>query len=352
MTGMRDVAAKANVSAKTVSRVFNNDPRVLPETRARVEAALHELKYVPNTLATTFRAGRSAVIGIAVPDLVDPFFALIAKTVSQVASLHDMSVAVTNLGDDPSREAAIVESLLRQSITGLIIAPISHDQSYLAAWTSRTPIVFVDRSPSRIPADSFVEDDHAGAYTATQHLIDHGHRHIAFLGDTLDVPTTNNRYTGYQAALADNHLRFDPNLTALGAGDRAGAALGLARITAAQPAPTALFSSNARCTMALVPALSHHRLAITAFGDFPMADMLNPAMTVIDQDPAQVGRLAAQRIIDRTHQPNRRYRRRNVLPVSLIERQSCFTSIERDQPNPHHSDGDTASRSPTPHSCP
>lgn len=325
MTGMRDVAAKANVSAKTVSRVFNNDPRVLPETRARVELALRELKYVPNTLATTFRAGRAAVIGIAVPDLVDPFFALIAKTVSQVASLHGMSVAVTNLGDDPTREPAIVESLLRQSLTGLIVAPISHDQSYLVAWTSRTPIVFVDRSPSRVPADSFVEDDHAGAYTATQHLIDHGHQYIAFLGDTLDVPTTNNRYTGYQAALADNHLRFDPNLTALGAGERDGAALGLARITAAQPVPTALFSSNARCTMALVPALTQHNLAITAFGDFPMADMLTPAITVIDQDPAHVGQLAAQRIIDRTHQPNRRYRRRNVLPVTLIERQSCFT---------------------------
>ncbi len=340
MTGMRDVAAKANVSAKTVSRVYNGDPRVLPETRTRVEAALRELNYVPNTLATTFRAGRSTVIGVAVPDLVDPFFALIAKTVSQVATSHGMSVAVTNLGEDPAREPDIVGSLLRQSITGLIIAPISHDQSYLAAWTSRTPIVFVDRSPSRVQADSFVEDDHAGAYTATQHLIDHGHRHIAFLGDTLDIPTTNNRYIGYQAALADNHLRFDPHLTALGAGDRNGAALALAHIEAADPAPTALFSSNARCTMALVPALTQSRLAVTAFGDFPMADMVTPAVTVIDQDPAQIGRLAAQRIIDRTNQPNRRYRRRNVLPVTFIERQSCLTGSERngrgDQPRGHH----------------
>ena len=85
MSTMRDAAAVAKVSAKTVSRVFNNDPHVLPETRERVEAALRELNYVPNALATTLRAGRYPAIGIAVPDLVDPFFAALAKAVGQLA---------------------------------------------------------------------------------------------------------------------------------------------------------------------------------------------------------------------------------------------------------------------------
>lgn len=323
MSGMREVAAKAQVSAKTVSRVYNSDPHVAPETRARVEAALRELSYVPNSLATTFRAGRSPVIGIAVPDLLDPFFGSIAKAVGQLAAIHRMSILVTDLGEDPSREAEIVESLLRQSLTGLIIAPISHDQSYLSVWTSRTPVVFVDRSPSRVAADSFVEDDQAGAYLATQHLIDHGHSRIGFLGDTLDIPTTANRHTGYRAALTDHGLSYDPRYTVLGAGDRAGAATALRLLAPADPRPTALFSSNARCTMALVPALRASDLAVTAFGDFPMADMVQPALTVIDQDPVRVGQLAGQRIIDRTNQPGRRYRRRNVLPVTLVERASC-----------------------------
>jgi LacI family transcriptional regulator len=81
MTTMREVAAAAGVSAKTVSRVFNDDPHVTPETRARVEVALRQLNYVPNAVATTFRTGRSPVVGIAVPDIVDPFFAAIAKSV-------------------------------------------------------------------------------------------------------------------------------------------------------------------------------------------------------------------------------------------------------------------------------
>lgn len=345
MSTMRDVAAVAKVSAKTVSRVFNNDPHVLPETRERVEAALRHLNYVPNALATTFRAGKSPTIGIAVPDLVDPFFGAVAKAVGQIVAQHDMSILVTNLDDDPDREQPIVEALLRQSLSGLIIAPISHDQSYLAAWASRTPIVFVDRAPTKVAADYFVEDDHGGAYTATEHLINHGHQRIAFLGDSLDIPTTRNRYAGYLDALHHHQLPTPEDLVALGATDRDGAAAAFARLEDLTPPPSALFCSNARCAMALVPVLSHTEFALTTFGDFPMADMVTPALTVIDQDPVRVGQLASQRIIDRIDQPNRRYRRRNVLPVGLVERESCLSTarLNLDQPTLAPANGRRAS---------
>lgn len=341
MSTMRDVAAVAKVSAKTVSRVFNNDPHVLPETRERVEAALRHLNYVPNALATTFRAGKSPTVGIAVPDLADPFFGALAKAVGQVVAQRGMSILVTNLDDDPDREQPIVEALLRQSLSGLIIAPISHNQSYLAAWTGRTPIVFVDRAPAKVAADYFVEDDHGGAYTATEHLISHGHRRIAFLGDSLHIPTTRNRYAGYLDALHHHQLPTPESLVALGASDRDGAAAAFAQLEDMTPPPSALFCSNARCAMALVPVLSHTDLAVTTFGDFPMADMVTPAFTVIDQDPVRVGRCASQRIIDRIDQPNRRYRRRNVLPVGLVERVSCLSTgrLELDQLAPAASDG-------------
>jgi LacI family transcriptional regulator len=324
MTTMRQVAAAAGVSAKTVSRVFNGDPHVLPETRARVEEALRGLNYVPNALATTFRAGRAPAIGVAVPDLVDPFFGSIAKAAADLAAEHDMSIVVTSLGDDPSRERPIVESLLRQSLSGLIIAATSDDQSYLSAWTARTPVVFVDRGPHRVAADSFVEDDHGGAYTATEHLVAHGHRRVGFIGDTLSLPTTRNRLAGYRAALEAAGIAVDDDLVAFGASDRAGARAAVDRLRAATDPPTALFSSDARCTMAAIPRLAGSPLAVTAFGDFPLADMLTPALTVIDQNPAELGRLAAQRILDRRFHPQRRYRRRTVLPVALVERASCL----------------------------
>jgi LacI family transcriptional regulator len=330
MATMRDVAALANVSAKTVSRVFNNDPHVTPETKQRVEAALRELNYVPNTLATTFRAGRAPVIGVAVPDIVDPFFGAIAKAAETLAAKHDMSVVITSLGDNPTREPDVVRSLLRQALSGLIIAPVSHEQSYLKAWSTRTPLVFVDRTPAGVSADSFTEDDYTGAYEATEHLIQHGHTRIGFIGDDTSVPTSSNRLDGYRAALHDHGIDNDDRLVGLGAFDRVTAADAFAALEHATHRPTALFSSNARVTMNLVPVLQGSGLAVTAFGDFPMADMLSPALSVIDQDPFALGALAAQRILDRLANPDRRFRRRTVLPVRLIERESCLITDRLD----------------------
>ena len=254
MTTMHDVAARARVSAKTVSRVFNDDPHVAPVTRARVLAIMKELNYVPNTLSQTFRSGKAPVIGVAVPDIADPFFSAIARAVEELAADHQMAVAVTSLGEDPDREAPIIEALLRFQLTGLIVAPISDDQSYLQRWIAHTPVVFVDRAPTRLAADSFVEDDRGGAYTATKHLIGHGHERIGFIGDSAAIPTTANRLEGYREALREAGIHFRPELVTFGVRDREGAKRALIVLRALDRKPTAVLSSNARCSMALVPA--------------------------------------------------------------------------------------------------
>lgn len=323
MTTMRDVAARAGVSAKTVSRVFNGDPHVLPETRDKVETVMHELNYVPNVLATTFRAGRASVIGVAVPDVVDPFFAAIARAVDEVAGQHGMSTLVTSLGRRPEAERTTIESLLGRQLSGLIVAPVSADQSWLKRWREHTPIVFVDRSPVGISTDSFTEDDEAGAYLATSHLIEHGHRRIAFFGDMIHLSTESGRLQGWRKAMAAHGLAPDEELVVVFAADRASTSAGLERLRALPDPPTAVFSSNARCSMALVAALREDPLPLVGFGDFPMADVLDPALTVIDQDPVQLGTLAAQRVITRLEHPNRRLKKVNVLDVDLIERESC-----------------------------
>ena len=326
---MRDVAAIAKVSAKTVSRVFNGDPHVSLATRTRVNAALRQLNYVPSSLATNFRAGRAPVIGIAIPDLVDPFFAALADAIGALATANRMSVVITSLGQDPAyeRDKEIVEPLLRQSISGLVIAPSATDHAYLEMWSSRLPIVFVDRPPVRVAADSFTEDDHGGGYEATQHLILHGHRRVAFIGDTLDLPTTKNRLAGYRAALEENGAAIDPDYIELGVWYRDDAIKAVGKIDSLTHPPTAIFCSNGRCSMVVVPALRGKEYSFVSFGDFPMGDMLVPALTVIDQDPAALGTLAAQRVLDRLNHPQRRYRRRTVLPVSLVERESCFPAV-------------------------
>jgi LacI family transcriptional regulator len=328
MTTMQDVARLAGVSAKTVSRVYNDDPHVDPDTRARVLVAMESLDYVPNTLATTFRTGRHAAIGVAVPDISDPFFAAIVHAVEAGANERDMAVVITCLGHHPDREQPAVESLLRRQLEGLILAPTGRDHRYLQRWAARIPTVFVDRRPHRLAADSFLEDDRGGAVQATEHLLALHHRRIAFIGDSDLLPTTHNRLVGYCDALESWHVDYDECLVVMGADRRARARDIVSTLAELPEPPTALFMSNARTSMACIPALRDvglKHLSTIGFGDFPMAEALDPPLTVIDQNPAELGRLAINRVLDRIDHPRRRYRRHNILPVTLIQRESCST---------------------------
>ena len=322
MSTMRQVAERAGVSAKTVSRVINNDKYVSADVRVRVETAIAALNYVPNVLARTFRSGRDAAIGVAIPDIADPFFALLTREVEQIARSRGVAVFITSLGQDGAEEQGRVEALLGRQLTGLISTPVAADQSYLRPWKKRLTIVFIDRAPSKITADCVVEDDRDGAYRATAHLAGHGHRRIAFLGDSLTTATTARRLAGYREALRDAGLTADPHLISLGS-EAAPAVTALLGLT---DPPTAMFSSNARCTIGIIPALQsagRRAVPLVSFGDFPLAAAIQPPPSVIDQDPVAVGRVAATRLFERIDHPARRLKRTIVLPVPLIIRGDC-----------------------------
>ncbi len=328
MSTMRDVAAMAGVSAKTVSRVLRNDRYVSAEVRARVERAVAELQYVPNALARTFRSGSDNAVGVAVPDISDPFFAALTHGVEAVARARGSAVIVTSLGSDEAGERAGLEALLGRRLAGLIATPISRDQSYLAAWLSRTAVVFVDRPPRGLTADTVIEDDVSGAREATAHLLGHGHRRVAFVGDSLEIATTARRLEGYRAALLAEGIPLEPGLVVLeaDAGETSGE-LTTRLLSSADP-PTAVFSSNARSSLGVVPALQslgRSDVALVSYGDFPLAAALRPPLTVIDQDPGGVGRVAATRLFERIDRPGRRLEREIVLPVALVLRGSCLT---------------------------
>ena len=331
MTTMRDVARVAGVSAKTVSRVFNDDPHVTEETRERVRWAMQKLNYVPNMLARSFRVGADDAIGLAVPDIADPFFAAVAGGIEVDLVGRGMAVVITSLfhggrrAQAAERERSALEALLRRQISGLIVACVSADQSYLAPWEARTPMVFVDRAPKGLSGVYVVEDDLSGARDAVSHLARHGHRRVAFLDVTTPVSTTRRRLKGYRAAVAEHGLDNSPGLICMPSESAEEAAAGLVKRLAAPNAPTAVFSSNILCTMALVQALHQAErtdIALVGFGDFPMATALTPAVTVVDQDPARLGRTAVERLLQRIENPQAEPRRRTVLPVRLIPRGS------------------------------
>jgi LacI family transcriptional regulator len=330
MATMRDVALRAGVSAKTVSRVVNNDRYVSSDVKSRVQQAIDELEYVPNMLAVTFRTGRDAAIGVAVPGVADPFFAGIISAVEREASRRGVAVIVTSVGWEDSHERQSIEAVLHRRVAGMIICPVGPDMSFLQPWQTRAPLVFVDRIPGKLTADAVVQDDVGGGREATAHLIGHGHRRIAFLGD--DVITGILRLKGCRQALADAALDHTDALVHLGDVDIATVTAALRRILSEPDPPTAVFSSNARCTVSVVSALQTLRrsdIAVVGFGDFPTAAALQPAITVINQDGEEMGRFAAERLFSRLDQPGRRLRRHTVLPVSLVTRTSCAMPGEK-----------------------
>jgi LacI family transcriptional regulator len=322
---MRDVARVAGVSAKTVSRVFNEDPHVTEETRERVRWAMQKLNYVPNLLARSFRAGADPAVGLAVPDIGDPFFAEITSSIEIDLVGRGMAVVVSSLGQDAERERSALEALLRRQISGLIVACASADQAYLAPWQSRTPMVFVDRPPKGLSGVYVIEDDLAGARQAVTHLASHGHQRVAFLGISTPITTVLRRLKGYRSAVAELGLDGRPDLICMPSGSAEECAAELVKLLEAPNAPTAVFSATTLCTMALVQALQRadrSHIAVVGFGDFPMAEALTPPVTVLDQDPARLGRIAVERLVECIENPQAKVRRRTVLPVHLIPRGS------------------------------
>ncbi len=309
MTTMRDVAAQAGVSAKSVSRVFNDDPHVLPSTRENVERAMHQRNYVPNLTSSTFRAGKLPIIGVAVLDVVVPFFASIVRAVGGLAWKRGLSTLVASSGRDLADERAAVESLLSRMLTGMILAPVATEPEWLTRWIGHTPLVFVDRRPTTLPVDSFTDDDAGAGYVATTHRLGKGHCRIAYVGDDFARSTESHRIGGYRQALEDAGIGWDQDLVEPGVcdrpTDRPTAAAAVDSLRSLVNPPTALLSSNARTSMMLAAVLKGSPLPTVGFADFLLADVVTPTWTVIDQRPARLGELAAARVLARAADPGR-----------------------------------------------
>jgi len=297
---MRDVAALAKVSLKTVSRVVNGEPGVSPVLARRVMAARERLGYRHDLTASSLRRsdGRSRTIGVVLEDVANPFASTLHRAIEDVAVKRRVLVLAGSSDEDEEREQQLVSAFASRRVDGLIIQPSSHDHSYLLAERNAgTPVVFVDRPPSFLDADAVVTDNVAGIRQAVRHLLDHGHRRIAYLGDLHSIATAAERHQGYIEELAEHNIAVDKQLVRLDLRgiEKAQAAAG--EILQGSRPPTAVIAGQNLITIGAFRALRelglHKRVALVGFDDFLLADLLEPAITVVAQDPAAIGRTAA-----------------------------------------------------------
>jgi LacI family transcriptional regulator len=322
---MKQVAALAGVSLATVSRVVNGGPSVRADLAARVHEAVELLGYRHNLTASSLRrADRlSASIGLIFEDVANPFFSAVHRGVEEVARERGVLTFAGSSDELPERERELAESFSARRVDGLIIAPAATDHSYLQRdREAGVALVFVDRPASFVDADVVLSDNAGGARAAVSHLIDHGHRRIAFLGDRPELHTATERLRGYRDALARHGIREEPILIR-SAHDRPYA---LTReVLLAEDPPTALFTSQNLITIDAVRAIHDLRMqrevALVGFDDVALADVVEPGLTVVAQEPMILGRRAAELLFSRLDGytgPSRRV----VHPTTLIARGS------------------------------
>lgn len=324
---VRDVAAAAGVSFKTVSRVVNGEPHVAEATAARVLEAIAELGYAVDDRARRLRRGEvhTGVIGFVLVDVANPFFSGVLRGIQDTARAADLLVLSGSTDGDLEREQALVDAFVGRRVDGLVVVTSDPDATALDVELGRgTPVVFVDIEPDRDDVDVVRSDHRAGGVLATEHLLAHGHRDIAFVGDADDVYSADEREAGFRAAMAAAGLDV-PSHRVVRAGRTVEEWERFGREAFRDEVPDAVFSAQNFVTRGLVRALHRldlqHRVALVGHDDVVLADVVSPGITVVPQDPRELGRRAARRLLDRlegdTGPP-----RRDLLAPTLLPRGS------------------------------
>ncbi|MFI7667737.1 LacI family DNA-binding transcriptional regulator [Nocardia sp. NPDC049526] len=325
---MREVAALAGVSIKTVSRVVRGEGGVSPELAARVTDAAAMLDYRHNLAASTLRGHgqKTAAIGLVLMDVANPYASALHRAVEDFAHGRGTLVFAVSSDEDPHRQREVLDALLSRRVDGLIVMPVGADHGALLHEQRRgTPIVFVDRAPATAEIDSVTVDNHDGARRAIEHLAAHGHRRIAYLGDLQTIWTAAERYGGYVEGLARTGIPLDPTLICADLHSPEVAEAAADALLSRPDRPTALFSAQNLVTVGALRAIQKRGLqteiALVGFDDLPLAELLSPALTAVTQDPSSIGRTAAEILFTRLD-GDISAPRHEVIPTRLLVRGS------------------------------
>lgn len=303
---MREVAERSGTSLKTVSRVVNEEEGVSQELIDRVKDAIIELDYRPNLSAGALRRndGKTQTIGLLVENISNPFSSALHRAIEEVARSRGVVVFAGSLDEDPQRERELTDAFAARRVDGLIVVPAGDDQSYLAVERQAgTALLFVDRPPRGLIGDTVLSTNRSGAYQATSHLISHGHKRIAYIGDYATIHTGAERLAGYKKALKAAGIEINERFILQGFHTSEEARIALRGLLTSGDAPTAVFASQNLVTLGAIRALRDlqlsHSIALVGFDDIAEADLLDPPVTLVTQDVAAMGERAAELLFAR-----------------------------------------------------
>jgi LacI family transcriptional regulator len=329
------VAKHAGVSVGTVSNVLNRPELVAPETLARVRRSIETLDFVRNESARALRAGRSRTIGLVVLDVANPYFTDVARGVEQVADENDMVVTLCNSAEDSAREDRHLQHLEEQRVRGVLITPVVEECPRLEPMVSRgIPAVLVDRGSGQPNRCSVAVDDRLGGRLAATHLLDQGHdRRLGFVGGPLTIRQVSDRHDGMEEAMRSSRRLprlqvFEQSSLSIQGGREAGKQV--AALTERRR-PTAVFCANDLLAIGFLQEMTRQGLrvpgdvAIVGYDDIEYAGAAAIPLSSVRQPREQLGRAAAELLIEEISDQEGHRHRQVVFEPELIVRDSSVT---------------------------
>ncbi|MGE7959525.1 LacI family DNA-binding transcriptional regulator [Pseudomonas sp. NPDC089530] len=327
MATIKDVAALAGISYTTVSHVLNKTRPVSEEVRVKVEAAIQQLDYVPSAVARSLKAKTTATIGLLVPNSLNPYFAELARGIEDYCERNGYCVILCNSDDNPEKQRSYLRVLLEKRIDGLIVTSAGGDGGLAKGLAAvRTPMVIVDRGLEGVDADLVRIDHEYGAYLATRHLLELGHRDIACIGGPDYTSVAQLRLAGFQRALHEAGVEVPAERILQSDFTSTGGYQAAARLLAHNP-PSAIFAGNDMMGIGVLRAAAERNirvpgeLSVIGFDDIQMSRYVYPALTTVGQSILQLGEQAAELLLRRIATPGLATDQRIVTP-NIVLRES------------------------------
>ena len=327
------MAGHAGVSVGTVSNVLNRPDTVSQATRQRVLEAIAALGFVRNESARHLRAGRSRTLGLVVLDIANPFFTDVARGVEDIANAEGMAVILCNSDDRPAKEAAHLDVLTEHGVQGVLITPTAELSPALDALRERgVPVVLVDRQGPGADSCSVAVDDVLGGRLAGDHLLERGHRRIAFVGGDAGLPQIRERLQGVRESVGNDDALtvLSPQTLTVAGGREAGEQI--IGMPAARR-PTAAICANDLLALGLLQEMVRHgvrvpdELAIVGYDDIDFAAAAAVPLSSVRKPRQELGRRAVQLLLDEASNPDHRHEQLLFEP-QLVVRESSMVRRE------------------------
>ena len=334
MPTIRDVAKLAGVAPITVSRVINNSDYVKQTTRERVEIAIDELGYIPNTLGVSLRSRQTMTLAVVITDITNPFWTTVTRGIEDVAQANGFSTILCNTDESEEKQEQYIQMLLRRRIDGILLVPSSSNPDPIKLIKKQNiPVVLMDRYVSDVDVDMVRSDSEKGAYLITKHLLSLGHQRIAMLSGPEDISTSIDRVAGYRRAFRDAGLPKSAEQIYWGEyTQESGYEMAKQMLTQFQNS-TALVTSNNFIAIGAMRLLHERKIrvpedmALVTIDDLSSTFTITPFFTVALQSASEMGKQAAQLLLNRVNGVIDSPCQEIILPVQMIIRDSSGESI-------------------------